>query len=171
MSKTILNDGDNSVLDLEERIESVDSESYSLLSDSGINKNQDDLLLNFLTKLTQNGMKIVEVVSYPLSDRDERYKKVQGLSSLKGYAIDQEVKVVSFDSVQKPGYVRINNQLDMPLINNKLNNFPLYFYDKDDAVKFVHQLNVEVYKKIEEAKDHYLRASEYMKSIVENNLY
>lgn len=169
MGKTLLiEENDSAMLNLEERVESNEESSYSLLSNSNDNTNNDDLIANFYTKLSQNGGKIIEVVSYPLSDRDERYKKIQGLSSLKGYAINLEVKVRSIDFDEKKGFVRINKQLDMPLINTRLNNYPMYFYDRQEAEKLVHVKNVETYEIIQEAKEHYVKASEFMKSVVDN---
>jgi hypothetical protein len=127
------------------------------------NQPVEDLVAAFFANLGKNMGKVFEVKAIPISDKEKKVK----IATLKAYFLN-EIKVNSFDLTKKKGYVEINHgELDMPLVNLKLQDGPYYFYDKENAISKVKSLNQVERELIDEKTEQYLLAQEYMRRVDE----
>lgn len=120
----------------------------------------------FFAHLSENGMVVYEIKAYPIADTIKEVKK----GTLMAWGVST-IDVNSTDFSTNEGYVRINNELDIPLTLLKLQEGPYYFYDKDLAIKKVTNLNADALKVVEEKLAEYQAAFTYMKTVVAKDLF
>lgn len=145
----------------------------NLLEDEG-NSNESTLteaqrrkaVANFYTSLAESDNKIMEVVAYPIDDRDPRIK----IKTLRAFTVNKhEVSSVDFKSM--PDAVKINDQFYIDLVPRGSRS-PLksqFFYNEEDAVDYAAKMNLEQYALVQEEKAKYDAAFEYMTNLIEGN--
>lgn len=123
-------------------------------------------IANFYTSLAQSDNKIMEVVAYPIDDRDPRIK----IKTLRAFTVNKyEVSSVDFKSM--PDAVKINDQFYIDLVPRGSRS-PLksqFFYNEEDAVEYAAKMNLEQYALVQEEKAKYDAAFEYMTNLIEGN--
>lgn len=143
-------------------------DNTSLLEDGNTQEiPQEELAARFCSNLGKNGMRIFEIKSMPISDKE---KKVR-IATLKFHTLN-DIKVVSFDLTKLKGYVSINDgELEMPLANLKRQEAPYYFYDREAAETKVKSLNLVERALIDEKTEEYLLAQDFMKKVEEGQYF
>jgi len=162
-----------SLLDIEERSDHyIDSSSLINENDGrSLNKEQQEVLIdNFFEKIGKNGRKVIEVSQYFVCDRDSAIKKIKGLSDLRGYTCSK-LQITSIDTLDKPGFIRINKQIDIPLLTTRAVKFPAYYYDEDEAISFIHNENLRSYEAVEEMLNEFTKAASFLKEVVSQKLF
>jgi hypothetical protein len=125
-----------------------------------------ELIASAVKDIALNGMKVLEVKSYPINDKIKKLKK----HDFKAYSLN-EIMVISM-SFGKTGYITVNNDVDVPLVKLRLNNDgPWYFFNKEESIQKVTQMNKLEYDVIKELQDEINASEEYMKDLVENERF
>ena len=118
---------------------------------------------SFVKSIADNGLKIFEIVSYNIKDKESRLRR----NTLKAYKLN-EIEVESWNLKGKiRGFVTVNGTRDIALVSTK----SWILYDKDEAINKVIAMNTAVAEDIEKEKMEIDLAHEYMQDLIENKRF
>lgn len=123
-------------------------------------------IASFLMDLAKNGNVIYKTRSYNVNDELEEKSKIV---SLKAYSYDS-IYVGKYDVVSKPGYIVVNDEIDIPLLN-KLDTERVIFASENEVKKVVKDMNkIEADLNNREIAERN-RAAAFYATIVEKELF
>jgi len=124
-----------------------------------------------MTRLGENGMMIFVATKVPINDREKRTR----FNSASVYQL-KPILVGKIDITKTRGYIRINDEIDVPILNIKGKSE--YFFDKDEVIEIITRNNRIEKKIIDEEEERRLEgledirfAKEFMEDIVKNNKF
>lgn len=118
----------------------------------------------FMKCLHENDMKIFKIEVYPIKDKESRIRR----STFKAFAL-KEINVNKIDFEKNPGFVAVDNGVNIPLVNT--DESPKFVYDKEEALSIVIASNKIEWDAIKKEKEEFDNAYEFMKDIVENERF
>lgn len=124
-------------------------------------------VIEFMTNIANNNGKLCIVQNFPLDETG--IKLIDANFKPKFWGLKEE-SVLQFDTQKEKGYVRINNEFDVPLqLSAPPTGNVMYFCDKEVAIKKVVQLNKIELDSISEIKSKIDSAHLFIEELVINN--
>jgi hypothetical protein len=129
--------------------------------------NESELRKVFLKSVAESGGMLFRIKSYPITERFDSKKVKPGRVA---YALEEiEVSEINFN--YKPGFVRVNSNQDIPLVDEEPLGKDSIYWNKETCVKVIQDLNSIELNKVKEEHEEIAAAESYLERVVSECLY